>query len=62
MASEMVDVQIMHRTRDGVLVGDGDQEVWLPIEAIENWDDDWGPGDHVSIDIPVSLAMDRGLV
>lgn len=62
MATEAVEVQIIHRTRDGVLVSDGCTETWLPIEAVENWDGDWGPGDTVEIEIPISLALDRGLV
>lgn len=58
-----IDCRIEHKTASSILVeSDYGGEAWIPISLIYNWDDDWGPGDTVSIDIPVSIAEERGLV
>lgn len=51
--TEYIDLEmtIMHTTAAGVLVSDGDVEAWLPIAAVRNWEDDWGPGDMVTMEI-----------
>lgn len=56
-----VDVQVMHRRAESVLVDDGDTEVWLPLSKIEI-DDDATDGDHTTISVPEWLAEERGLV
>jgi len=57
----LVDVTIMHKTQDAVLLSDGDVEEWVPKSRIDNWDMDWGAGDTVQVELEESYATERGL-
>lgn len=57
-----IDVRIEHKTQEAVLVSDGDTAAWIPKSLVQNWDEDWGPGDTVSIEVPTRVAEERGLV
>lgn len=57
-----IELQIMHKTGAAVLLSDGDTEEWVPKSAIHNWDEDWEPGDTVSMDVSLWLLEEKGFV
>jgi hypothetical protein len=64
MSKEMIEVavEILEERDEAWLVSDGTDEVWIPKSQIEDSKDELVEGIHTTIEIPVWLAEDRGLI
>lgn len=59
MSTELVEISYEHirrRSDDAVLLSIDDEDVWLPLSEIRDWD-----ADLKTLHIPEWLAIDRGL-
>jgi hypothetical protein len=57
-----VAVEVLAMTSKAVYVTDGKEEVWLPLSAVVDSEDDLRIGLHTKIELSASFAETKGLV